>query len=397
MRVGYVIKCYPLFSQTFIVNEILAHEAAGLDLEIFSLRPPRDEDRHAAVSQVKAPVTYIPGPEVTAAELWSEIAAAARRVPDLGRGLAAFADEAAGDLHQGLVVARLAAERGIDHLHAHFGNVATTVARIGGALAGVPYTFTAHARDIFHEKVDPKKLARKLADAKAVITVSDFNLRHLHGAYGSAASRVSRVYNGLDLNRFAYAEPRQRAPVIVSVGRLVEKKGFGPLVEACAILARRGCRFHCRIVGGGPLADNLKRQIAGLGLESRVELTGPRPQEEVSRMVQESAVFAAPCVVGPDGDRDGLPTVLLEAMALGTPCVSTDVTGIPEILRDGDTGLMVPQHDAGMLAEALERLLTDADLRKRLAANARRLMEQEFDIHRNAARIRTMFSGQSAL
>lgn len=114
-------------------------------------------------------------------------------------------------------------------------------------------------------------------------------------------------------------------------------------------------------------------------------------------MVQESAVFAAPCVVGPDGDRDGLPTVLLEAMALGTPCVSTDVTGIPEILRDGDTGLMVPQHDAGMLAEALERLLTDADLRKRLAANARRLMEQEFDIHRNAARIRTMFSGQSAL
>lgn len=396
MKVGYVIKCYPLFSQTFIVNEILAHEAAGLDLEIFSLRPPRQEDRHAAVALVKAPVTYVPGPDVGAAELWSEIAAAAARVQDLGAKLAPAADEAAGDVYQALVVARLATERGIAHLHAHFGNVATTIARIAGRLAGLPYTFTAHARDIFHEKVVPSKLARKLADAKAVITVSDFNLRHLRGTYGTAASGVRRIYNGLDLARFGYASPVQRPPVIVSVGRLVEKKGFSVLLDACAILARRGRDFHCRIVGGGPLEDALRQQIARLGLEGRVELAGPRPQEEVLRMVHESAVFAAPCVVGADGDRDGLPTVLLEAMALGTPCVGTDVTGIPEVLHDGETGLMVPQHDAGILADALERLLGDARLRENLAANARRLMEGEFDIHRNAARIRAAFSGPKA-
>lgn len=396
MRVGYVIKCYPLFSQTFIVNEILAHEAAGLDLEIFSLRPPRNEDRHAAVALVKAPVTYVPGPDIGAGELWSEIAAAAARAPDLGTRLAPAAGEAPGDVYQALVVARLAAERRITHLHAHFGNVATTVARIAGRLAGVPYTFTAHARDIFHQKVVPEKLARKLADASAVITVSDFNLHHLRSTYGAAASGVRRIYNGLDLARFGYDSPVQRSPMIISVGRLVEKKGFAVLLDACAILARRGRDFHCRIVGGGPLEDALRQQIARLGLEGRVELAGPRPQEEVVRMVQESAVFAAPCVVGADGDRDGLPTVLLEAMALGTPCVGTDVTGIPEVLHDGETGLMVPQHDAGILADALERLLGDARLRENLAASARRLMEGEFDIHRNAARIRAAFSGPKA-
>src|SRR5690606_12661002 len=147
--------------------------------------------------------------------------------------------------------------------------------------------------------------------------------------------------------------PRQ----IVSVGRLVEKKGFDVLIDACAIMADRGVDFNCRIVGTGELEAELREQIARLGVEQHIELTGPRPQREVIDLIQNAAVFAAPCVNGSDGNRDGLPTVLLESMALGTPAVSTDVTGIPEILRDGETGLMVPQHDAHALATALERLL----------------------------------------
>jgi colanic acid/amylovoran biosynthesis glycosyltransferase len=396
MTVGYVIKRYPLLSQTFIVNEILAHESAGLGLEIFSLRPPKGEDRHASVSWVKAPVTYIPGPETRAADLWTEIVLAARRWPDLGAAIAGSVDEAAGDIYQALILARLVAERGIRHLHAHFANVATTVARLAGRIAGVPYSFTAHARDIFHEKVVPEKLARKLADASAVITVSDFNLKHLRGTYGPAAAGVRRVYNGLDLSRFGYAAPVKRPPTVISVGRLVEKKGFGLLVDACALLAKRGRTFRCLIVGSGPLEEALREQIARLGLHGIVELVGPRPQEEAMRLVQDSAVFAAPCVVSSDGDRDGLPTVLLEAMALGTPCVSTDVTGIPEVLRDGETGLMVPQHDTQAVADAVERLLKDAILRDRLATAARRLMEHEFDIHRNAARVRAAFGAPPA-
>jgi glycosyltransferase involved in cell wall biosynthesis len=392
MKVGYVIKSYPRFSQTFIVNEILAHEAAGLELEIFSLRPARDEPRHASVGRVRAPVTYLPGPEASGAELWGEIAAAAKRGPALGERLAACAAEAAGDVYQGLVLARLGAQRGITHFHAHFGNVATAVARLASGFAGIPYSFTAHARDIFHQKVVPAQLARKLGEAKAVVTVSEYNLRFLRGRYGDDAARVRRIYNGLDMKDFAYGEPGERPPVIISVGRLVEKKGFPDLIEACGELARRGVEFRCDIIGDGPLEQALAARIAELGLEDRVKLLGLRRQDEVKRLVQGAAVMAAPCVVGEDGDMDGLPTVILEAMALGTPCVGTDVTGIPEVLRDGETGLMVAQHAPARLADALERLLGDAGLRTALAAKARRLMEEEFDIHRNAARIRAVFA-----
>jgi glycosyltransferase involved in cell wall biosynthesis len=171
----------------------------------------------------------------------------------------------------------------------------------------------------------------------------------------------------------------------------VEKKGFADLIDACAILANKGCDFHCEIIGTGELEDDLYAQIERLGLNDRVEMIGPRPQGEVIAHLQTAAVFAAPCVVGEDGNRDGLPTVLLEAMALGTPCIATDVTGIPEVLRDGETGLMVPQHDPARLADAIERLLNDRALGQRLATEARDLIEQSFDIHRNTAKLRALF------
>lgn len=387
MKVAYVLKTYPRFSQTFIVNEILAHERAGLDLEIFALRPAKDEPRHGSVDRVRAPVTYLPGPETSATELWRELADR----PDAGILLSECADAAANDVCQALMLARHVRERGIGHLHAHFGNVATSVARLAARFAGISYSFTAHARDIFHTKVVPAELARKLAQAKAVITVSEFNLAFLRQHYGSAADGVRRIYNGIDMTDFAYAEPCDRPPVIITVGRLVDKKGFADLVDACAVLAAKGRRFQCQIVGSGPLEASLAAQIARLGLADRVQMLGLRRQEEVKQLIQGAAVMAAPCVVGADNDQDGLPTVILESMALGTPCVSTDVTGIPEVLHDQVTGLMVPQHAPAALAAALEQLLDDADLRLRLAANARRLMETDFDIDRNAARIRAVF------
>lgn len=424
MKVGYVVKRYPLLSQTFIVNEILAHEAAGLDIEIFSLRPPRAEARHACVSHVTAPVTYVPEPDLDGAHLRRDLGAAAE--------IPACRGEAAADIHQALVLARLVLERGITHLHAHFANVATTVARLASRFVGVPYTFTAHARDIFHETVAAGTLARKLKAASAVITVSDFNARHLRAAYGTAARGVCRVYNGLDLSRFRYSPPAHRvggpgmashtppplgtgpghrgrssaslrglagpdcAPAVIAVGRLIEKKGFAVLLDACALLVQRSLRFRCPVVGAGPLDAALRAQVARLGLQGVVELVGPRPQEDVIRLVQRAAVLAAPCVVGHDGDRDGLPTVLIEAMALGTPCISTNVTGIPEIVRDGETGVVVPERDAPALAGAIERLLGDAALREKLAAAGRRLIEQEFDIRTNAAQLRTVFAAAQA-
>ena len=221
--------------------------------------------------------------------------------------------------------------------------------------------------------------------------MSDYNRDYLTRTYGSAAAHVHRVYNGLDLEEFRFESPAERPPRIAAVGRLVEKKGFMDLVEACAILRDRGLAFCCEIVGTGPLEPALQAQVQRLGLQGRVQLLGPRPRSEVIEHMRGAAVLAAPCVVAADGDRDGLPTVLLEAMALGTPCVSTEVTGIPELLLPSEAGLAVPEHDPPALAAALERLLADADLRVRLARHARRRVEAEFDIRRTAACVRGIF------
>jgi colanic acid/amylovoran biosynthesis glycosyltransferase len=390
-RVGYVLKRYPRFSETFVVNEILAHEAAGLGIEIFSLRPPDDTHFQDGISRVRAPVTYLPVYGLKAEALWSAVQEAAEVLPGVWSALEAARGEDVRDVYQALLLARIVRLRGISHLHAHFASVATTVTRLAARFAEVPYTFTAHAKDIFHESVQPDDLRRKLEDASAVVTVSDYNEAHLRAEFGAAAGRVQRIYNGLDTSRFPFTIPRRRRTVIVGVGRLVEKKGFDDLVSACAILASRGVDFECRIIGTGDMESALRAQIESLGLGSRVRLLGPQPQSEVIAEVGSAALFAAPCVLGSDGNRDGLPTVLLEAMALGTPCVSTDVTGIPEALHDGETGLMVTQHDPEALAGAMERLLGDPELRVRLAIRARQLIEAEFSVHRNAARVRALF------
>jgi glycosyltransferase involved in cell wall biosynthesis len=231
-----------------------------------------------------------------------------------------------------------------------------------------------------------------MEDAAAVVTVSDFNLEYLRRTYGPSARRVRRLYNGLDLERFPFREPRHRFARVVAVGRLVEKKGFAVLLEAAALLAAKGLAFSVDLIGEGELEEPLRRRVHELGLGSCARLLGPRPQAEIVRVVAEAAVFAAPCVVGGDGNRDGLPTTLLEAMALGTPCVATDVTGIPEVLRDGGTGLLVPQNDPRRLADALQRLLADAPLRVELARRARHRIEEDFDARVNSARLRRLMA-----
>jgi glycosyltransferase involved in cell wall biosynthesis len=250
---------------------------------------------------------------------------------------------------------------------------------------------TTHAKDIFHDSVDRDDLARKIGDSAATVTVSDFNLAHLRDRFPEHAYRIVRVYNGLDLSQFRFELARDRRPRIVSVGRLIPKKGFAVLLEACRILQAQSVRFVCEIVGSGELEQALRDQISRFNLRDSVVLLGPRPQTEVVELVRQAHVFAAPCVVGEDGNRDGLPTVLLEAMALGTPCVATDVTGIPELVRHGDTGLIVPQNDARSLAAAIRALLRDEPQRHALARRARSLVEAEFDVHRNAAEIRRLF------
>jgi glycosyltransferase involved in cell wall biosynthesis len=395
-RVGYILKRYPRYSETFIINEILAHESAGLAVEIFSLRPASDTHFPEQVERVRARVTYLPS-EGKAAEFWAALEDAHESFAAFRSFLRLAKDEDALVGLQSLLIAYAARQRGLTHLHAHFATAATAAARLAAHLTGLPYSFTAHAKDIFHDDVRSDDLSCKLRDAAAVVTVSDYNCAHLRERFGRAAAGVRRVYNGLDIRNFPFAAPRDRTDRIVAVGRLVEKKGFADLVDACAILARRGRAFSCDIIGGGELSAALQSQINALGLGERVRLRGALPLSEVTHAVREAAVLAAPCVVGGDGNRDGLPTVLLEAMALGTPCVATPVTGIPEVVRDGQTGRLVPEHNPADLADALHQLLDAPQVRVRLATAARALIEANFDIHKNTARIRDLFHRGRAL
>src|SRR6056297_532440 len=215
LKVGYVVKRYPRFSETFVVSEILAHEAAGQEVEIFALRPVQETHFQEAIARVRAPVTRIPDRSRTPATLWAQLAQAEAVFPGAtARALATGGS--ADDVSQALAIALEVRARGVGHLHAHFGTLATTVARIAAAIAGIGYSFTAHAKDIYHDYGKDIGLAQKMRDAGAVVTVSDYNLAHLRRTCPDAADRVVRIYNGLDLSRFAWAAPDPAAAEILA-------------------------------------------------------------------------------------------------------------------------------------------------------------------------------------
>ena len=357
-RVGYVLKRFPHLSQTFILNEILELERQGLTVEIASLRPPRDDEpRHQRLALLRAGITYI-----DACEAGAHIADWAHRL-------------------------------NLQHLHAHFATGAADTAMRAAALAGIPFSFTAHARDIYHHSVDPQALAERMARASFVVTVSDYNRSHLEKLAASRGSggRIVRLYNGLDLDCFAPAEAAREPGLVVAVGRLVAKKGFADLIEACAVLDRSGVEFHCLIIGEGPERSALEQSISRHRLPHRVTLAGAMAQTVVVAALGRAELFALPCIVGEDGDRDGLPTVILEAMALGTPVVSTRLAGIPEMVLQRRTGLLVNQGAVAELAEAMAQLLGSAELRATLSRNALAHMRQRFDLRRNARRLGQWF------
>jgi colanic acid/amylovoran biosynthesis glycosyltransferase len=396
--VAYLLKMYPRFSETFIVGEMLELERQGLRLEVFSLKRPDDGVFHRDVAKVKASVTYVP----TLGRSRALVAAHARllrtRPRRYGRalGLALRRGTWGAVKHfaqAGFIAVRIE-EAGIRHVHAHFASVATSVALHVSRLTDVSYSFTAHAKDIYIDGVRPDDLRTKLRSARFAVTVSDYNRRHLADLAGE--ERIVRIYNGLDLEAFApNGHSPERPPLVLAVGRLVEKKGFEDLIRACAVLRDWGQAFSCRIVGKGPLKGELRDLIARLGLERTVELVGPMPREALVDVLPRASVFAAPCVVARDGNRDGLPTVLVEAMAAGVPVVATPVTGIPELVEDGRTGMLVPERDPVALAGALRRLLENRPEAEALVRAARRRVELNFDVGKNVAELRALLEEAS--
>jgi glycosyltransferase involved in cell wall biosynthesis len=401
--IGYVMQKYPSLTLTFVYREVFALRAAGLQINTFSIWKPRlDELSPEARALVDETFYLLPLnlPRFTAAHLRYGLKRPRRYLGALaaclrGKGVAwGRRLRALGHFLLAVYLADEVERRRIQHLHAHFARNAATLALVVARLTRVTFSFTAHANDLF---VSPTLLSAKVKAARFVVAISDYNREVLQQlAPGlETLSKIHVVHCGLDLRRFSRdgwaPDQRDQPPLILGVGRLVEKKGFEHLIRACKLLAHRGYAFRCMIIGQGPEAVRLKHQIEAEGLTATVQLVGAVVQEKLMHYFAQARIVTLPCVVARDGDQDGIPVTLMEAMALEIPVVSTPVSGIPELIEHEKTGLLVPAGDASALAGALARLLDDDDLCAELGRAGRAKVAAEFDIHANAQVLARLF------
>jgi glycosyltransferase involved in cell wall biosynthesis len=400
LRVAFVLKGYPRLSEAFIAQEIAALERRGLDILIVSLRRPTDDRLHPVHREIRAPVHYLPEyllrEPLRVLRAWRTV----RKFPTYEKARAQWLRDLRRDptpnrlrrFGQALV---LAAElpRDVERLHAHFLHTPASVARYTAILRGLPWSGSAHAKDIWTTPAWEKR--EKLAACDWLVTCTRVNRDHL--AALAPANRVALVYHGIDLSRFPlYRTPRPprdgsgEPVVIVSVARLVEKKGTEVLLEA---LARLPKALHWRFVhvGGGPLKRRLQKRAQALGIAERVAWRGALAQDELVGEYRKADLFALACRVARDGDRDGLPNVLAEAQSQALACIATRVSAIPELVRDGSTGVLVAQNDVAALAAALEALITEPARRRALGEAGQARVRAEFALDANFERLAAKF------
>jgi glycosyltransferase involved in cell wall biosynthesis len=425
--VAYVLMGFPRVSETFIASEIHRVERAGVPLRLFVIKPVESRERrhrHPVLDAIRAVPEYLPDPATLTAPLhrWRLhdlrpfLPALGRCLRARPRGVAwafftafgqACRDRRAPlcgprkiylkEFLQAVALAdRVLAAPDVRHLHAHFAHGTATITWHAATIAGLPFSFTGHARDIYSTKLNrPGWLRRKLLAARFVVTCTEANVRHLRAI--APAARVHLVYHGLsaDLTRLIGADgvaPARNGHLrVLGVGRLVAKKGFDVLVDACADLAGRGVPFEALIIGqDDSQGEALRRRVAAHGLTSVVRLPGPLGPEELLAEYRRASALCMPCRLL-EQDRDGIPNVLVEAMAAGAPVVATPVSGIPELVEDDVNGLLVPPEDPRALADALVRLHADPALGDRLAAAGRATVRERFDGERLAGALAALF------
>lgn len=403
-----VLKGWPRISETFIANEIRLLEERGARVVIVSLRQPREDFTHAAVKAVKAPVLYLPEAIIPAL---ARLVAANLRV--LARNPRAYL-RAAGVmlgrlaktrrsatlkhlLQAGLFVDRLPPNGHPAHIHAHFAHSPTSVALYAGMLAGRPFSFTGHAKDVWTQ--DPGRLAEKIEASAFVVTCTGRNRDYL-SSLGAGKKQVHLVYHGIDLGLFSRPDPPTVADPpyrLLTVARLTAKKGLDTVIEALALLAAEGLDFRYDLVGEGEERPRLEALIARRGLAGRTTFHGALPHERVLEHYREAHAFVLGCRVLPNGDRDGIPNVLVEALAMGVPAAATDVSALPEIVDHGRTGLLCPPDDPRALADNLRRLLTDRDLRAALIGAGQAKVREGFDSKRHIAALAAIFREKAGI
>ncbi|HEX2580656.1 MAG TPA: glycosyltransferase [Dongiaceae bacterium] len=371
MTIAILLKGYPRLSETFIAQEIRALEQAGLPLALVSLRHPTDRARHPIHAEIRAPVTYLPEylyrePLRVLKGLVHALRHRAFRralrawLGDLGRDFSANRGRRFG---QALVLAR-ELPKDTSHLYAHFLHTPASVAYYTHLLTGLPWSCSAHAKDIW--TIPNWEKREKLASLDWLVTCTRTGAAHLH-TLTEEPEKITLLYHGLDFARFSKPDPRvpSGSPVILTIGRAVEKKGLADLLDALALLPRT-LRWRLVHIGGGPLLPALRERATRLGLADKIEWRGAQPQDQVLAAYRAADIFVLASKVAADGDRDGLPNVLMEAQSQNLPVIATDVGGIPELVIAGRTGLLVPPGDPQALAQALARLLNDGEMRRAL-------------------------------
>src|ERR1700730_9589984 len=385
---AYLFERFPSFSQTFCYREIAELHRQGLRLPIFSIRRPKDEPPQDWDEHIVERVHYLP----EEAELLDEVRRVSRK-GKLTREIVAALDEWGRRpdflrLYQAVYVGVRLRQGGIHHVHAHFAGLAVRTAFWIDKFFDIRFSFTAHANDIFAPRnfeIGPDKLVNA---ARLIITETDYAAKFLRERFPDRADRIHRIYNGLNLAEFRRADFSTAPPAIVAIGRLIDKKGFPYLIHACRLLKDRGKSFRCEIIGEGPLEKELRAQIDRLDLQNCVKLLGAKPQHEIAERLAAGTVFVLPSVIGPDGGMDNLPTVIMEAMATGLPVISTAIGGIPEMVVENETGVLVPAGDADALARAIEKVIADLSFARQLGENGHQRASELFSIATNVRQLR---------
>lgn len=391
LRLTYIIGTYPSLTTTFIDREITGLLRRGADVVVLSIRRPRTPLSPAQV-RLQQNVRYLLPPRPMGI-VAGHIRFLVRQPRTYVRSLVSILRAPHGGASRlrslwhfaaGVEAARAASDRRGVPLHAHFVDRAATVAMVAAPLLGSSFSCTAHANDIY---VRPVLLPEKVRAARFVATCTEANRRYLLERLGQwSDQRLVTIRHGIELSQFADRRGSivdAREPVILTVAQLKEKKGIADLIAACRVLRDRSVAFSCRIVGDGPLRQELEELARTLDCSDRITFAGALPFPDVVEEYRRASVFALPCVVAADGDRDGIPNVILEAMAMSLPVVSTAISGIGEIVLDGRTGLLVRPHDVGALGDAIARLLADPSLRGRLGRAGHARVVEEFDVERS--------------
>jgi colanic acid/amylovoran biosynthesis glycosyltransferase len=286
-------------------------------------------------------------------------------------------------LYQAVYVGLRLKEMGIRHVHAHFAGMAARTAYWISRFFPITYSFTAHANDIFAPRDFEIGLDKLVDAARVIVTETDYAAQFLRERFPKHADRIHRIYNGLNLAEFGRADFSSTPPLIIGVGRLIAKKGFANLIRACGLLSDRGKSYQCDIIGEGPLENELHAQIEQLNLQNRVALSGAKPQRDIRQRLAAANVFVLPSVVDPQGGMDNLPTVIMEAMATGLPVISTDIGGIPEMVVQNETGLLVQPGDSVGLAGAIEKVIYARSLGQKLGQAGYERAQKLFAIEKN--------------